>query len=222
MDFLMGLVASALLLQGAPVTQAGQAIAAEESERLRACIAQIEIDAELAYEEALAWLGNGNRPKARHCVALALLELEYFAEAAARLEDLAGAPDAGDLETRALYHAQAGSAWLLGGYGGPAIVAFDNALKLKPDGTDLLLDRGSAHLLEGNWFAAIADLNDVLAVRPGDGDALTLRARAYLADGRYSAALADVEAARALMPDAIDLLVLRGDIREAQRVAEAG
>ncbi|MEM7768646.1 MAG: hypothetical protein AAF253_14365 [Pseudomonadota bacterium] len=218
----MGILVGAVLLQGAPMTDAGKAIVADETARLEACLATLETDPEAAYEDGLAWLGNGNRPKARHCVALALLELEYFAEAAARLEDLAGAPDAGGLDQRALYHAQAGSAWLLGGFAEPAIVAFDNALKLKPGELGLLLDRGSAHVLAENWLAAIADLDAVLAGRPGDADALTLRARAYLAEARYGEALADVEAAREVVPEAIDLLVLRGDIREAERVAEAG
>ncbi|MEL6284636.1 MAG: hypothetical protein AAFQ18_00365 [Pseudomonadota bacterium] len=210
------------LLQAAPMTEAGKAIAAEETAKLERCIAAIEVDAEAAYEDGLAWLGNGNRPKARHCVALAMLELGYHAEAAGRLEDLAGAPDAGSLETRALYHAQAGSAWLLGGMAEPAIVAFDNALKMKPGELDLILDRASAHLLAENWRVALDDLNTVLAERPNSGDALSLRARAHLALEQFDEALADVDAARAIAPDAIDLLVLRGDIREARRVAQAG
>ncbi len=222
MQSLLGILVSALLLQGAPMTEAGKAIAAEEAARLERCIGMLETDPEAAYEDGLAWLGNGNRPKARHCVALALIEIGHHAEGAARLEDLAAAPDAGSLEDRALYHAQAGSAWLLGGLAEPAVTAFDNALKLAPGDTSLMLDRASAHVLAENWGEAIADLDAVLADRPGHGDALILRARAYFGAERFDAALADVEAARQAAPEAIDVLVLRGDIREAQRLAGAG
>jgi len=223
MGSFLGILSAALLLQAAvPVTEAGKAIDAEESARLERCIATLETDPEAAYEDGLAWLGNGNRPKARHCVALALVELGHHAEAAARLEDLAGAPDAGSLEQRALYHAQAGSAWLLGGFAGPAATAFDNALKLQPGDAGLMLDRAAANVLGENWDAAIADLDVVLEERPGDGDALTLRAKAYLGEERFDEALADVEAARVADPEAIDLLVLRGDIREAQRLSGRG
>ena len=214
------LVSLGAVLQPAPVSAAGQAIELEETARLERCVETMQTDPETAYENGLAWLGNGNRPKARHCVALSLVELGLFAEGATRLESLANAPDAGDLEARALFHAQAGSAYLLGDLPAAALVAIDNALKVRPGDTGLLLDRGTAHAALSNWDLAISDLNRVIADRPGDVDALTLRARAFLGDERFPEALADVSAARQLDPDAIDLLVLRGDIREARRLAD--
>ena len=75
--------------------------AQREATRLDACIARIDVDAEEAYEDALAWSFEGNRPGARQCVALALIALGQEAEGAARLEELANATDSGTMEQRA-------------------------------------------------------------------------------------------------------------------------
>ncbi len=220
MSSLIAALASLALAQSAPMTQAGREIAAEETARLERCIEMTQSDPEAAYEEALAWIGNGNRPHARHCTALALLALGHEDEAAARLEDLANAPDAGGETTRALYLSQSGNAWLAAGYPGAAVVTLSNALKLVPDDPDLLTDRALAHLALDEASKARIDLTAALALRPGDATALGLRARALARAGRYDAALADIRAARVAAPDDIDLLVLRGDIREAQRKAQ--
>lgn len=206
------------LLQSTPMTEAGKAVAAEEQARLNRCIELIETDPEAAYEDALAWLGNGGRPAARHCAALSLIELGHPAEGAARLEDLANAPDGGDIETRAVYLSKAGNAWLIAGFPEAAATTLDNALKLRPGDTDLLIDRAAARLALEQWEPAIADLNEILVMIPGDAVALELRARALLELGRYTSALSDVTQARLSAPENIDLLVLRGDIREAQRL----
>ena len=218
MSFLPALTAALALMQSAPVTEAGQAVAAEEQARLQSCIELVETQPEVAYEDALAWLGNGGRPAARHCAALALIELGHPAEGAARLESLANAPDGGDVESRALYLAKAGNAWLVAGYPEAAATTLDNALKLRPGDVDLLLDRATARLALEQWEPAFDDLNEVLSLAPNDPGALELRARAQLELGRYTGALADVQQARLAAPDNIDLLVLRGDIREAQRL----
>ncbi|MEO0466963.1 MAG: hypothetical protein AAF216_10495 [Pseudomonadota bacterium] len=216
---LLPVLASALaIMQSAPMTDAGKAVLAEEQDRLSRCIETIETDPEAAYEDALAWLGNGGRPAARHCAALALIELGYPDEGAARLEDLANAPDGGDIETRAVYLAKAGNAWLVAGYPEAAITTLDNALKLRPGDRDLLIDRAAARLAIEQWDAAVGDLNEILVIAPGDPGALELRARALLELGRYTSALSDVSVARVTAPENIDLLVLRGEIREAQRL----
>lgn len=217
MSTLPFLAAFLALLQLAPMTEAGQAAREDERARHEACMVLIETDPEAAYEDALAWLGLGGRPLARHCAALALIELGHVEEGAVRLEDLANAPDAGGLEARLLYLSQSGNAWLAAGLPDAALTTLDNALKLKPGDPDLLMDRASARLSLERWQDAITDLNTALSARPNDPDALALRARAYLALERYDAAQADVAAARRVQPDSIDLLVLRGDIREARR-----
>ena len=218
MSTISALFAALALMQVAPLTEAGKAVRAEEADRLATCLDLVETAPEAAYEDALAWLGQGGRPPARHCAAVALIALGHVAEGAARLEALANAPDAGSLEERAHYLALSGNAWLTAGLPDAALVALDNALRLSPDSAGLLKDRASARLALQQWQPAVLDLNSALETIPNDPEALELRARAYLALERFDAALADVNAARLASPDNIDLLVLRGDIREAKRL----
>ena len=114
-----------VLLSGLfPIAQsASEDIARAEMQRLQACIEKTEVAPEEAFEDSLAWLSSGNRPKARYCNAISLLALDRLEEGAARLEALATAPDPIELEDRILYLAQAGNAWLAGNYPDAAIVA---------------------------------------------------------------------------------------------------
>jgi tetratricopeptide (TPR) repeat protein len=194
--------------------------AQREATRLDACIARIDVDAEEAYEDALAWSFEGNRPGARQCVALALVALGQEAEGAARLEELANATDGGTMEQRALYLTQAGNAWLVAGAPEAAVVTLTNALKIMPDDANLLVDRASAQILLGKWPEAIKDLDKALSASPGLAAAHQLRAEARLNMNDLEPALADVKAAMTAEPDNIDTLVLRGRIREAIRLSE--
>ncbi len=194
-------------------------IAREESTRHAACLARIESEPHEAYEDGLAWLAAGARPLARHCTAMALMALGKTEEAAARLEALAAAPDAGSIETRIVYLGQAGNAWLAAGLPDAAIVTLTNAIKLAPRDPDLRIDRAAAHLLKEQWSLAIADLDLALNVRPSDAEALRLRAEAKLLAEKPGDALEDIRSAMAADPANIDTLVLRGRIREAIRLA---
>lgn len=203
-----------------PFSQSASAdIARAELERLQACIEKVETAPEEAFEDSLAWLGNGNRPKARYCNAIALLALDRLEEGAARLEALATAPDPIELDDRILYLAQAGNAWLAGNYPEAAITALSEAIKLEKDDADIFKDRAAAYLAVERWMDGVDDLNAALALAPQDAEALSLRARAHLATENLPAAKADMEEALSLEPENIDILVLRGDIREAIRLS---
>ncbi len=215
MSLLALAVASMALSQSASAT-----IDAREAERLEACVAKIEIDPEEAYEDGLTWTYQGNRPGARQCTALALIALGREDEGAARLEQLANSVDGGTIDQRAEYLIQSGNAWLQAGAPEAAIVTFTNALKLKPDTPDLLVDRASAHLMLGQWSDAKKDLDLALALAPGMAIARQFRAEAHLNLDQLDAAMADVEAAMISDPENIDTLVLRGRVREAIRLSE--
>ena len=111
MSILALAVASFALSQSA----ASATVDTREAERLKACVAKIEVDADEAYEDGLAWTYQGNRPGARQCTALALIALGREDEGAARLEQLANSVDGGTLEQRAEYLTQSGNAWLQAG-----------------------------------------------------------------------------------------------------------
>ncbi|MEL6473593.1 MAG: hypothetical protein AAFQ21_05870 [Pseudomonadota bacterium] len=208
------------LLAQSGATAVSRDIAEDEQARLETCLVTMETDPVAAYDEGLAWLGAGSRPKARHCVALALVAMGEPAEGAAQLETLANAPDGGSLEARAVYLAQAGNAWLAAGYPDAAEVALSNAMKLDAYDASLFKDRAVARIALENWSGAESDLNEALSISPSDAEGHTLRARARLGQEALDAALEDVETARSLDPTNIEILVLRGDIREAKRLAE--
>lgn len=211
-----------VLLSGLlPIAQsASEDIARAEMQRLQACIEKTETAPEEAFEDSLAWLGNGNRPKARYCNAISLLALNRLEEGASRLEALATAPDPIELDDRILYLAQAGNAWLAGNYPDAAIVALSEALKLEHDDPEIYKDRAAAFLAVERWIEGVDDLNAALQLRPDDAEALSLRARAHLATENLPAARADMERALSIEPENIEILVLRGEIREAIRLSE--
>lgn len=199
---------------------AAQAYEQDEQARIAACLELTQTDPEAAHEYGLRWEGQyGGRPLARYCTAMALIALEVFEEGALRLEQLASAPDAGDMSRRVTYLAQAGNGWLLAERPDEAVVALSNALKIASHEPGILADRASAYLMRGEAQQAIGDLNAALEVAPQDAEALFLRARAFLATDRLELALRDIEAARALDPANVDMVVLRGEIREAVRLA---
>ncbi|MEE2877675.1 MAG: tetratricopeptide repeat protein [Pseudomonadota bacterium] len=214
MSFLAMAVALLPLGQSAVVD-----IARAEQERLNACIELVDKDAEEAYEDSLRWLGEGARPAARYCNALSIIGMGNYKEGAARLEELANAPDAGGKSDRAIYLAQSGNAWLTAGYADAAVTALTNALKLAPTDADIRTDRAAAYLMVEEYDSAIADLDKALATYPNDIEALRMRARAHL--NQDDLEKAEVDMSRALLLDNrdIDTLVLRGDIREAKRLA---
>jgi tetratricopeptide (TPR) repeat protein len=211
-------VLSALLaaaaLAGAPAVTAQE----DEGQRLQKCYDRIDRDPEGAYQDGLSWLALGNRPAARQCTALALIAMGEEAEGAARLEELANAPDAGGIEERGVYLAQSGNAWLLAGLPAEAIVTLTNAMKLRPSDYELYKDRARAHVLQKNWADAAIDLDMAITMSAGDAEAHRMRGLSRLKLNRLADAWADVEAAMKLAPTDVKVLVLRGDVREAMRL----
>ena len=215
------MLVSILLSSLLPISQSASAdIARAEQVRLEACQEKVETAPDEAYEDSLAWLSNGNRPKARYCNAISLLALDRLEEGAARLEALASAPDPIELSDRIKFLAQAGNAWLAGNYPDAAITALSEALRLESDDPALYKDRAAAYLAIGRWLEGVDDLNASLELLPNDAEALSLRARAHLATENLPAAQADMEEALLYEPENIDILVLRGEIREAIRLAD--
>lgn len=215
------MLSSLLLSSLLPFAQTASAdIARAEQARLEACLVKAEEAPQEAYEDSLAWLSSGNRPRARYCNAVSLLALDRLAEGAARLEALATAPDAITVEDRTLYLVQAGNAWLSANYPDAALVALTDALKLEMNDALIYKDRAAAYLALERWLEGIDDLDKALELSPRDAEALSLRARAHLAMDNLRAARIDMEEALSYEPENIEILVLRGEIREAIRLSE--
>jgi tetratricopeptide (TPR) repeat protein len=162
---------------------------------------------------ALTWHERGGAHPADHCVAVALIGLKRYKEAATRLEALAQAMSTAPTGLRAEVLDQAGQAWGLEGDPVRAYAAAGAAVALRPNDPDLLIDRAEAAASAGYLDKAIADLDVVLKADPGRVEALIYRASAYRALNRLDPALADVERALAATPNSVPALLERGNIR---------
>ena len=197
---------------------AGDELRLQDRERLADCILKLEDDPENAYEDGLAWQAEGNRAEARHCVALALIQLGRPEEGAARLESLALSSDGGSKEARAHYFFQAGNAWMIARRPEAAEIALDEAIKLDRSDADKLMARARAKLLLERWSDAETDIDQALDLRADDVVGLQLRAEARLRQDNLDGAYQDVVSALELDEDNIETLLIRGRIREAQRL----
>jgi Flp pilus assembly protein TadD len=200
----------------------GQVTTSEQVEnaRLQACIAKIDVNADDAYEDAMRWLAVGGRPAARQCAALALIAKGQEEEGAVRLEELANAENAGGLEARTIYLAQAGNAWLLAGAPEAAIVTLTNAIKLSPRDAQLRMDRARAQMTMKKWAEAGGDLDAALELSPGEAEAMHMRAQLLMREGRLKDAWVDIEKARRQAPKDVSIIVTRGEIRQAMRAKD--
>lgn len=210
---------AALLMFGLCLA-AGPALAQSDGERYQACLDKTESDPDTAYEDALIWRDEGGGTLARHCVAVALLELGHEAEAASRLEALADSPVSGSQFARVELYSQSGNAFLLADQPGAARRAFDKALQLADDVPSLYIDRARAAAMTKDYNSAENDLTRALELQPGDPLALTLRAEARLQQGEVDGAEADAQAAVEAAPQDVNARLVLGDVREMRRTGD--
>lgn len=227
--FLLGafaVVALAAISAGYVLTRPDVSIAAEEDLPLPPspprlvegpeadrCFELLREDPDGARAFAATWEAAGGGEGARHCAALALLELDEPARAAGLLEAVASTSGA-DAAPRAAVFAQAAQAWLIAGDAMRAVGATTAALALTPDDAELLLDRAAALGVAGRYGESLGDLDRALALDPGRAEALVLRAAALRHLDRLDPARRDIERALALAPEHVEALLERGILRQ--------
>jgi tetratricopeptide (TPR) repeat protein len=177
------------------------------------CLKLAKQDPPAAQRLAEGWHERGGAHPADHCAAVALVGLKRYRDAASRLEELAQAMTKAPAALRADVFDQAGQAWLLAGDPVRAYAASGQAVSLRPNDPDLLVDRAEAAASAGYFDKAVADLDHVLKGEPSRVDALIYRASANRALDRLDPALADVEKALAHAPNSVPALLERGNIR---------
>ncbi len=91
------------------------------ADRYQQCVGMTKTNAQAAYNQALAWHSAGGGAGAEHCEALALMQLQRYAEAAPLLDTL-GQDKELQNSMRAQLFDQAGNAWLLAENAGRADV----------------------------------------------------------------------------------------------------
>ena len=171
---------------------------------------------EKAYRSALGWRDRGGGDAARHCVAVALLGLGLYAEAAQRLEELADNAKAKGVGLRGDLLGQAANAWLIAGKPDAAYAAQSAALDLNPNDAELLIDRSISLTSAGKYWEAIDDLNKALELESDRVDALVFRATAYRRLKSLDLADQDVSQALKIDPTQPDGLLERGLVRRGK------
>ncbi|MGE0222874.1 MAG: tetratricopeptide repeat protein [Acetobacteraceae bacterium] len=177
------------------------------------CLAAIADDPQRAIELSDAWRARAGEPEAVHCSALAYLATGDFALGASHLERLGRSPTLPDLE-RAIVFSQSVEARLLSGDPERALEDADEALRLVPPTTGLLILRASASLTLGRSAAAVDDLTEALYLDNQRQDAMVMRATALRDLDRLDEAAADLEHALGLVPDDPEALLERGILRQ--------
>jgi tetratricopeptide (TPR) repeat protein len=177
------------------------------------CLARAASNPNDALNEALGWQKAGGGPPSEHCLAVALVALRRYSEAATRLDELARGGLAADPSMRMQLYDQAGNAWLLANKPDGALASFSAALGIDPADADLLSDRARAHAMKKSWASAESDLSAALLVNPNRADLLVLRGSARHALGRKAEARGDFERALKLHPGFVDALLERGTMR---------
>jgi tetratricopeptide (TPR) repeat protein len=206
-----GLAVAALLAAVSCFDEAAAAPAA--SGQYEACLARAQSDPSSALMLASGWAKSGGGTAAGHCMAVALVGLRRYPEAALKLDALGQSEPATDGSMRIPLLDQAGNAWLLAGQPNKAIASFTAALAVDPLDADLLADRARAHAFNKNWAKAESDLSAALMVSPDRADLYVLRGSARHGMGRKADARADYDRALKLQPNDADALVERGTAR---------
>ena len=206
MPLLMRIVAFGL---GAALASIAAA-AADEANEYQACLKLLGREPIQAFEAALAWRERGGGAPAKHCAALALVQLGLHAEAAARLEELAESLPADARVRPAAILAQAANAWLLAEQLERAEGAARAAVERAPDDVELLVDLARILAEAGREAEALALLDRAVAAAAEHDDAHAFRAAALRRLGRHGEALAAAAAALRQNPENAVALLERG------------
>ena len=213
---LLAVQALAAAATAAPAPTVGQTA---DRSRLASCIAEVDTDADAAYETARQWIAEAHVREAYVCAAIAEAGRNKPDMAARQFESLSiDAPDNAD---RAAMLSRAGNAWLLARDAGRAKTAFDRAIAASAKDPDLFVDRARAHAMAANWRAAEEDLSTALDLRPGDPLTLRLRAEARMRQSVFDLAEKDAADAVAAAPKDVESLLTLGRAREARRTGRA-
>lgn len=185
----------------------------------KACLEQIAEDAEIAYEEAMIWRGDGGGRRARHCEAMALFALGHAEEAAYRLHRLAESPEGGSDQMKANFYAEAADFWLMAQEPHQAYKSADAGLKLLQDHQASRVARARAYALLERYDYAEIDLTSALVFEPRNADIYRYRANARHEQGNLTGAKADIERALELDMSSVETALLRGQINESLRTS---
>ena len=187
-------------------------------EKHKICLEQIAVDAEIAYEDAMAWRGDGGGRRARHCEAMALFALGHKEEAAHRLDQLGESVGIISPAMRKTYYLEAANFWLMSEETGKAYASATAGLDIDKEDTGLRIARARVYALLNRYEDSEIDLTSALVFDANNAAALRYRADARLKLDKLDLARSDVDRAMMADPTSVETALVRGNIIEAQRL----
>ncbi|MFH1805860.1 MAG: tetratricopeptide repeat protein [Pseudomonadota bacterium] len=182
-----------------------------DSDQYKACLKLAQLQPEDGFESAIAWRDMGGGEPALHCVAVALITLGKYEEAATRLDKLA-AESTSEADIRAGLLAQAGQAWMMAGNLQFAWRDQSRALDLVQADPRLWIDRAMVLGMAGEYWESIDDLNKAIDLDPDNVEALIYRGTAWRLLESYDLAKTDIDRALVLDPGHNQALLERGNL----------
>lgn len=180
-----------------------------EGSRYAECLSLSRSDPIAAQAMAQTWLASsegGAAARAGHCLGMALVELDYFADGAQAFADARALVPASAAQFRAMLGALEGNAALAGGDAERALRAFDGALVDALAALDAQLmgethiDRARALVALGRNQEAADALANAREITPGNATAWLLSATLSRRLGKLPAAQQQIERAAMLAP----------------------
>jgi len=186
----------------------------EFDQKHKACLEKIAVDADMAYEDAMIWRGDGGGRRARHCEAMALFALGHKEEAAHRLDLLGGMVGQLSPKMRKNYYLEAANFWLMAEETQQAYESASKGLEIDREDTGLRIARARVYALLNRYKDSETDLTSALVFEPNNADALRYRADARHKQGKLDLAQTDIDLAMRLAPTSVETAVLRGRIKD--------
>jgi tetratricopeptide (TPR) repeat protein len=188
-------------------------ITPDSASEYKDCLLLAERRPDQAVESAVAWEKQGGGDPARHCKALALINLDRPEDGALELERIAQTLPQEKAGIAADLFGQAGQAWVKAGKSQLALHDQNEGLKLQPKNVDLLIDRAMTYGNAGMYGDAATDLTTAAGLAKDRPMIFALRAAAYRHLDNKAGALNDAETALRLSPDFPLALLERGKLR---------
>jgi tetratricopeptide (TPR) repeat protein len=209
--------------------EAGEEKALSNRDKYQSCISVSHQTPQVSFDEGMKWRDEGGGLPAQHCVALALVKLGLYEEAAQQLDvvandlrrgkglNFAEMTARGDRKVLADIYMQAGNVWLLAEEAVMAYDAFSLGLleveAVSEQALELYVDRARASGFGGDFDLALDDLLKANELAPEREDILIFLAVALRSLERFDEAAQTIEQALSIFPDNPELLLERGNLR---------
>ncbi|WP_417803643.1 tetratricopeptide repeat protein [Thalassospira lucentensis] len=191
--------------------QSTKGMTTEEAQQYKDCLKLAQLRPEDGFESAIEWRDMGGGEPARHCVAVSLISLGKYKEAATRLDALAKDSTA-EPHVVAGMLSQAGQAWMMASNLEFAWRDQTRALEIVKNDPQLWIDRAMVLGMAGQYWESIDDLNKALDLEPDQIDALIYRATAWRMLKSYDLAMTDIDNVLSKDPDNTQALFERGNL----------